>query len=275
MSSYEYIQYETENGASVITFDRPETLNAFNTGLLRELEAGIERAEGTDGIRAIVLRGANGVFSAGNDFGEEYDLDGTAERLEAFAADPHSRPGYVGHYEAIFQSPLPVIAAVEGYALAAACNLTCLCDVTIASEDAEFGFPDVRMASLPGILIHPYIGIGVKHAKELFFSGRHVSGPEAERIGLVNRTVPSDELWSEVMAQVDRIKLTPSSTVTLSKRLMNDAMSQMGYRAPDGRLDRYLWAFSANTTAKDEFGKIKDEEGLNAAIEWMNTAEKE
>lgn len=274
MTEYEYIRCEVENGAAVITFDRPETLNAFNTGLLREVETGIKRAETTDGVRAIVLRGADGVFSAGNDFSEEFDLDGTAERLEAFTGDPRRRPGFVGHYGAIHQSPLPVIAAVEGYALAAACNVACLCDITIAAADAEFGFPDVRMASLPGILVHPYIGVGIKHAKELLFSGEHISADEAERIGLVNRTVPTDELWDEVMEQVDRIKLTPSATVTLSKYMLNDAMQQLGYRAPDGRLDRYLWGFSANTTVKEEFGRIQAEEGLEAAIEWMNSAEK-
>lgn len=274
MTEYDDIRYEEENGAAIITFDRPEVLNAFTTDLFRELEAGIERAEGTEGIRAIVLRGSDGVFSTGNDFGEEFDLDGTAERLEAYTGDPHERPGYIGHYEAIFQSPLPVIAAVEGYALAAACNLTCICDITIASEDAEFGFPDVRMGSLPGILVHPYVGVGMKHAKELFFSGRNLDATEAQRIGLVNRTVPADELWDAVTEQVDRIKLTPSQTVTLSKYMFNDAMRQMGYQAPDGRLDRYLWAFSANTTVKEKFARIQAEEGLEAAIEWMHSTEK-
>jgi enoyl-CoA hydratase/carnithine racemase len=274
VTEFDHVRYGVENDAAIITFDRPETLNAFNTGLLRELERGIERAEGEDGIRAIVLRGADGVFSAGNDFGEASGADGTAERLEAFAGDPRSRPGFVGHYGAIYQSPLPVIAAVEGYALAAACNVACLCDLTIAAEDAEFGFPDVRMGSLPGILVHPYVGVGIKHAKELLFSGERVDADEAERIGLVNRTVPTDELWERVMAEVDRIKLTPSTTVALSKYMLNDAMQRLGYGAPDGRLDRYLWGFSANTTAKDEFGRIQTEEGLEAAIEWMNTAEK-
>jgi len=275
VSEYECIHYEVENDAAIITFDRPESLNAFNTRLLQELELGIDQAERTDGIRAIILRGADGVFSAGNDFNESFDFESTAERLEAFTGDPHQRPGYVGHYGAIYQSPLPVIAAVEGYALAAACNLACLCDITIAAEDAEFGFPDVRMGSLPGILIHPYIGVGIKHAKELLFSGAHIGADEAERIGLVNRTVPAEELWDRVMEQVDQIKLTPSTTVTLSKCMLNDAMQQLGYRSPDGRLDRYLWGFSANTTMKTEFSRIKNEAGLNAAIEWMNTAEKD
>ncbi len=274
MPEYDYINYEEENGASVIMFDRPETLNAFNTGLLSEVEAGIERAEAADGIRAIVLRGSDGVFSAGNDFGEAYDTEGAPERLEAYTGDTQQRPGYIGHYRAIFQSPLPVIAAVDGYALAAACNLACICDITIATEDAEFGYPDVRMGSLPGILVHPYVGVGIKHAKELLFSGAHVDATEAERIGLVNRTVPADDLWEEVMSQVDRIKLTPSSTVTLSKYMLNDAMRQMGYQAPDGRLDRYLWAFSSNTTVTERFHQIQSEEGLEAAIEWMNSAEK-
>jgi len=274
VTEHEYVRYEVENDAAIITFDRPDTLNAFNTGLLRDLELGIERAENTDGVRAIVLRGTDGVFSAGNDFSEAFDVESTAERLEAFTGDPHRRPGYVGHYGAIYQSPLPVIAAVEGYALAAACNVACLCDITIAAADAEFGFPDVRMGSLPGILIHPYVGVGIKHAKELLFSGEHISAAEAERIGLVNRTVPTEELWDRVMEQVDRIKLTPSTTVALSKYMLNDAMQQLGYRAPDGRLDRYLWGFSANTTVKAEFSRIKEEEGLEAAIEWMNAAEK-
>lgn len=274
MTEYDYTRYEEENGASVITFDRPETLNAFNTGLLSEVEAGIERAEESDGIRVIVLRGADGVFSAGNDFGEEHDLDGPAERLEAYTGDTQQRPGYIGHYEAIFQSPLPVIAAIEGYALAAACNVACLCDIAIATEDAEFGYPDVRMGSLPGILVHPYVGVGIRHAKELLFSGQHIDAAEAERIDLINRAVPADDLWEEVMHQVDRIKLTPSSTVTLSKYMLNDAMRQMGYQAPDGRLDRYLWAFSSNTTVNKTFHQIQSEEGLEAAIEWMNNAEK-
>lgn len=273
-SEFSFIEYEELDGAGIVQFDRPDSMNAFNTGLLQELEHAIVRAEETDGVRAVILTGSNDIFSAGNDFSEEIDLDGSTSRLEAHTGDRRKRPGYIGHYETIFNSPLPIIAAVDGYALASACNLACICDITIATEDAEFGFPEVHMGALPGILVHPYIGVGPKHAKELLFSGRHVDAEEAERIGLINRVVPTDQLWDEAMDEVDYIKLTPSSTVSLSKIMVNDAMRKMGYQAPDGQLDRYLWALSSNSPAAEQFNEIRTEKGMSEAMEWMHTTEK-
>lgn len=263
----DHVRYEERNDAAIVTIDRPETLNALNARALAEIEVALDRAVEA-GVRTVVLRGTEEAFSSGYDVGGDDDVD---ERQLSVAEWLKRMP--VPLLAKVYRLELPVIAAVDGYALAGGCNLALVCDLTIATERAQFGYTDVRMGGLPVYLVHPFVAGSIKYARELFYTGKLVDGAEAERMGLVNRAVPHDELMDAVWAEVDAIRKAPSVTVGVAKAMLNDAMERGGFR-PDGRLGELAATLTVLSGATDEFYAIRDAEGMDAAIEWMHGADK-
>lgn len=266
MSDYEFLETETAARTLTITLDNEGSLNALNTTLRAELEDALQTAERDDGVRAVVITGKGRAFSSGYDFGEEGTL----------TMDEKLKSSYT-HLDTVWNLNLPVVAAVDGYALAGGCNLALVCDLTIATERSEFGFPDVHMGELPPRLVLPFVTDSLKHARELLYGGKHISARRAAEMGLVNRVVEDREALDEAVAEeVDAIKKTPSAVVKLLKDTLNDIQETQGYRSNSaGNVDEFLWAATSETDAAHRFHEIVDKEGVNAAIEWMNTAEKE
>ncbi|MFC4245974.1 enoyl-CoA hydratase/isomerase family protein [Natribaculum luteum] len=263
---YEYLETETDDRTLTITLDNEESLNALNISLREELEDALLTAEDDDEIRAVVLTGAGRAFSSGYDFGEE-----GIETMDDLIKSSYT------HLDTIFNLNLPVIAAVDGYALAGGCNLALVCDLTIATERSEFGFPDVHMGELPPRLILPFVTDSLKQARELLYGGKHIDADTAAKMGLVNRVVEDeDALEAAVEEEVSHIKKTPSSVVKLLKDTLNDIQETQGYRSNSaGQIDEYLFAVTSETETAHRFHEIVDEEGVSAAIEWMNTTEKD
>lgn len=266
MPDYEFLDTETADRTLTITLDNQDSLNALNTTLRRELEDALRSAEEADEVRAVVLTGAGRAFSSGYDFGEE-----GIETMDDLIKSTYT------HLDTIYNLNLPVIAAVDGYALAGGCNLALVCDLTIATERSEFGFPDVHMGELPPRLVVPFVTDSLKHARELLYGGKHVDARRAEEMGLVNRVVADEAaLQAAVEEEVAHIRKTPSSVVKLLKDTMNDIQETQGYRSnAAGNIDEYLFAVTSETETAHRFHEIVDEEGVSAAIEWMNTAEKD
>lgn len=263
MDVYEYIEYDVEDSVATIRLDRPDALNALNPTLLEELESAIERAESTDGVRVIVL-GANGrAFSAG------YDISTDETEL---TPDEHVRDQRT-HLEAIFSSPLPVIAAVDGIAIAGGCNLAICCDLTIATERSEFGYPDMHFGEPPPKFVLPFVTNSLKHARELLYSGKTIDSHHAERMGIINRVVDDDELMAAVDEEIDHILKTPSTAVTLMKDMINDVQETQGFRRY-GRIDEHIGILTMETETPKRFREIRAEEGLQAALEWMHETDK-
>lgn len=268
MSSYEFIEYEEDDGAGVVSFDRPDMLNAINGTTRAELVDALERAEAAEDVRAVVITGNGRAFSSGYEFGSD---DGPAG--EELSIDDRILEFEHDYLNAIRHLEIPVIAAVNGLAFAGACNLVLYCDLVYASEEAEFGYPEVHMGSLPGAVIDPFVGVSSMHAKELYFTGKRVDAERAERMGFVNEVIPDEELMDRVREDIEGIKLTPSTTVALSKAILNESQQQQGFRA-DNPLDHYLWAMSMEVDARKEFQEKVETEGTNAAIDWMHEVEK-
>lgn len=265
MSEYDHLDVRTENDARVVTLDNPDTLNAMNGALLDELEDALVAAETAEGVRAVVLTGAGRAFSSGYDFGGSEDMT-----MDEVITSEYT------HLDTIYNLSLPVIAAVDGYALAGGCNLALVCDLTFASERSEFGFPDMRMGELPPGMVLPFVTGSLKYARELFYTGKHIDAAEAERMGLVNRVVAHDELMDTVMDEVNHMKRVPSAVTKLLKDTLNDVQEGQGYRSNSAaNVAKYLYATSAETETAQEFHDIADTEGVSAAIDWMQTAEKE
>jgi enoyl-CoA hydratase len=133
------------------------------------------------------------------------------------------------------------------------------------------------MGELPPRLVLPFVTDSLKHARELLYTGKHVDAHTAEEMGLVNRVVEDAEaLEAAVQREIDHMKKTPSSVLKLIKDSLNDIQETRGYRSGSAaNLDEYLFAVTSETETAHRFHEIVEEEGVNAAIEWMNTAEKD
>lgn len=263
MSSYDCIDYTVAEGAARIALDRPEARNALNPPLLRELEAALERAAAADGVRAIVLSGTGEAFSAGYDISQAEAERTTDERI----LDQRT------HLETIFSLRLPVLAAVDGPAVAGGCNLAICCDLTFATQRSTFGYPDMHFGEPPPKFALPFVTASIKDARELLYSGKTVDAATAERMGLVNRVVPDDDLEEAVEAELAEIRKTPSAAVAVVKDMLNDVQETQGYRRY-GRVDEYVGTLTMDSDAARTFRKIRDRDGLEAALEWMHEADK-
>jgi enoyl-CoA hydratase len=189
---YETLLFEIQNRIATITVNRPDKLNALNGVVITELGRAADQVEKEDAIRAAILTGAGPkAFVAGADISE-------LARCDVAQSEALSRKG-----SAIFRrferSRKPVIAAVNGFALGGGCELALACHIRIASENARFGQPEVKLGTIPGyggsVRLPRLIGRG--RALELLMTGGMIDAAEAWRIGLVNKVVPPDQLLPE------------------------------------------------------------------------------
>lgn len=184
----EFINYEVEGAVAVLTINRPKALNALNSAVLDELNEAIDAVDLNE-VRALIITGAGEKsFVAGADIGEMSSL--TKEQGEAFGKKGNDV------FRKIETLPIPVIAAVNGFALGGGCEISLACDIRICSENAVFGQPEVGLGITPGFggtqRLARTIGVGM--AKQLIYTARNIKAPEALRIGLVNAVYPIEEL---------------------------------------------------------------------------------
>jgi enoyl-CoA hydratase len=210
-----------------LTLNRPEKRNALDNALRGEVFEALRAADTDDTVRVTILRGAGSCFSAGYDLG----ADLTADRPYPTAGGDGNWPRHVVEgWFAIWDLAKPVIAQVHGWCLAGGSELAAACDLVYAAEDAQIGYPPVRLMSPPDMQFHPWLA-GMRHAMELMLTGDAVSGAEAARIGLVNRAFPAAELDAHVLATAERVAKIPTELQQINKRSVHRAMDIMGVRA--------------------------------------------
>jgi enoyl-CoA hydratase len=210
-----------------LTLNRPEKRNALDNALRGSIFDALRAADREDAVRVTILRGAGPCFSAG------YDLaaDLTADRPYPTALGDGQWPRHVveGWFE-IWDLAKPVIAQVHGWCLAGGSELAAACDLVYAAENAQIGYPPVRLMSPPDMQFHPWLA-GMRQAMELMLTGDAISGAEAARIGLVNRAFPLEELEPRVLSIAERVAKIPSELQQINKRSVHRAMEIMGMRA--------------------------------------------
>jgi enoyl-CoA hydratase len=248
-----------------LKLNRPAKLNALNGELMTALVAALDAAEADPAVRVIVLEGAGRAFSSGYDLTEEAEgaIGGPVAWRELLAADVAATLRFL-------DSPKPVIAQVHGYALAGSLELAMACDLIVAAEGTKLGEPEIRYGSAPVTLLMPYL-IGQKRTRELLLTGDLIDAVEAERIGLINRVVPPDELAAEVDRLADRLARTPPEVMGPTKRMLNRAMDAAGFRmAVEAGLDLGAIINAADTPEQREWDAIVRRDGLKTALAWRD-----
>ena len=248
--SLDYLIVEDALPASIITLNRPDSLNALSTGLMRELTAELEKQAARTEVRAIVLKGAGRAFSAGHDLKEMQNRSLDEER-DIFAV-------CTTLMQTVQSVPVPVVAAPHGIATAAGCQLVAACDLAIASDDCRFATSGVKyglFCSTPGVAVAR--NVSRKHAMEMLLTGRFVDAATAERWGLINRAVPKDKLDEEVMTLVNELAQLSRYALRIGK----EGFYQQVEAKQDDAYKLMAEAISCNAVAPD------GQEGIAAFVE--------
>ena len=212
--AYENIILEKEENISVITFNRPEAMNALNNQTRAEFASAIDEVTADDEIKVLILTGNGKAFVAGSDIKE-------FNKTTPYAAHNIMRLG-----EMVEKLEKPVIAAVNGFCLGGGCEIAMGCDIIIASEKAKFGQTEINIGIIPGgggTQRLPRL-IGACRAKELIFTGDIIRAEEADRLGLVNRVVPMDELMPAAKELAKKIAAKSAAALKLAKTAINRGM---------------------------------------------------
>lgn len=248
----EAVLYSVSGGVATLEINRPRSANALEADVVSSLMAGLDRAEGDPGVRALVLTGSGKAFCAGGD-------------LKAMAAGFASGEGkrYVnkvqGLVERIMRLEKPVVAAVNGSAFGAGFNLALACDLVIAAEESRFSQAYVRVGLVPDLgafYLLPRL-VGLLRAKELCLTGRILSATEAAGLGLVNQVVPVDQLRETAQRLAEGLAEGPATALGFMKSIFN--------RSFEASLQDLL---EAEAYAQDVcFGTAEHKEGVRAFLE--------
>lgn len=214
----EFITYEVEGQIGIITINRPKALNALNSAVLDELDKTLDAVD-QEAIRCLILTGAGEKsFVAGADIGEMSTL--TKAEGEAFGKKGNDA------FRKLETFPIPVIAAVNGFALGGGCEISMSCDIRICSENAVFGQPEVGLGITPGFGGTQRLAriVGTGKAKEMIYGARNIKAEEAYRIGLVNNVYPAEELMPAAKKLASTIARNAPIAVRNCKRAINEGI---------------------------------------------------
>lgn len=214
-----YAILETQGAVAVLTVNNPKALNALSPAVLTDIDAAIDSID-MDTVRALIITGAGDKsFVAGADIA-------AMVHMSKADASAYSKQGN-DLFLKIESLPIPVIAAINGFALGGGCELAMSCDIRICSEAAMFGQPEVQLGITPGYggtqRMARLVGAGI--AKEMIYTARNMKADEALRIGLVNAVYAPDELMPAAMKLANKIAKNAPIAVRLSKKMINDGLA--------------------------------------------------
>ncbi|MBN1224416.1 MAG: enoyl-CoA hydratase/isomerase family protein [Candidatus Aminicenantes bacterium] len=242
---YNTLIFEKKETVGILTMNRPDKMNALSQELTEELKQVLDEIEGDRELRVLVITGSGEkAFVAGADINELVERDALLGReVSRFRQELFSR---------IENLPIPVIAAVNGYALGGGLELALACNIRIAAETAKFGAPEVKLGIIPGDggtqRLPRLVGLG--RAMEMILTGDFVDAQEAFRIGLANKVVPDKELMETAMVLAQKIASRPPLAVKYAKEAVS--RSQEGDAVSGYALESYLHALTCTTEDKKE-----------------------
>ena len=217
---YSNIIFEVKDGIAIITFNRPEVLNALNNKLLKELSHALDEISENEDIRVLILTGAGEKsFVAGADIKEFPTFNPL--KAKSFSEMGHSL------MNKLQELPIPVIAAVNGFALGGGCEVAMACDFIYASENAIFGLPEITLGIIPGFGGTQRLPrlVGRSMAKEMIFTGKMISAAEAKNMGLANRVCSQEQLMDEAVKTAKTIASRGKVSLRTAKQAINNGMN--------------------------------------------------
>lgn len=262
------VLYETLEATAIVTMNRPQVRNAQNAKMTRALDEAFVRAMNDDAVKVVVLAGAGPHFSAGHDIGTpERDIHRSFPRKATTWWEHEDKKGaenifvreqelYLGMCRRWRELPKPTVAMIQGACIAGGLMLAWICDLIVASDDAFFSDPVMRMG-IPGVeyFAHPFM-MNARQAKEFLFLGERMGAADAHRIGMVNRVVPRGRLLEETLSVANRIATMPRFGLALAKKAINQAEDRMGLRdSIDATYGLHQLAHAHNAmTSEDHLG---------------------
>lgn len=223
---FETIIYQLcdEEKIAWVTMNRPDKKNAINKKMIEEMSQAFRHAEANENVRVILFNGNGSCFSSGHDLSASENYPTTSEERIKW-----ERKYYFDEIMYVRNIRKPVISLVHSYCIAAGFVLALMADIVIASEDAVFFDPVVKWgANSQEVLVLPWL-IGEKKTKELLFTGDKLTADEAERLGMINKVVPREELEKRGLEFAKKIGSMPPMGISLMKESINNAFDQMGF----------------------------------------------
>jgi methylglutaconyl-CoA hydratase len=252
MASYSTLKIETDGATALVTLNRPEKRNAISATMIAEMLAALEEVE-SGSERVTIITGAGKAFCAGMDLDALKSL--ATQSPEENLADARRTAGF---FRRLWSFPKPLIAAVNGAALAGGCGIATLCDFTLAAPEAKFGYTEVRVGFMPALVSMFLEGqVGEKLARDLFLTGRIVDATEAKTMGLLTKVVPAEQLLAAARELAATLIANSPGSVLATKRLL--------VRASEAEIDRRIELAVAESVAIRSTPDFR--EGLAAFLE--------
>lgn len=218
--TFSNIRIDIQDRLATLTFDRPKALNALNRALLDEFAQALDQIEKNETVRVLVLTGSGDkAFVAGADITE-------INQLGPLGAKQFARRG-LDAINRLTQLPIPVIAAVNGYALGGGTEMALACDFVYAAETAQFGLPEINLGIIPGFGGTQRLTrlIGPNMAREMIYTGKMIDAAEALRLGIANKVCPPDQLMADVQATAAAIARKGRVALRAAKQAINNGMN--------------------------------------------------
>ncbi len=250
---YTVIRYEKDatDKFATITIDRPDKMNAMNKDVVRQIDHALAQAVADPEVNALILTGAGErAFSSGYDLqGADYDVD-----IETWQEDMHENATAIMN---LWKAPIPVIAAINGYALAGALEMMMACDLAIAADTAKFGEPEVRHNSGPPVLIMPWL-LATRDVRWLMYTGDLVDAEEALRMHLINKIVPAAELRHKAEQLARKLARMPVPAIKFAKMSINNQQLVAGIQSSNDFNVQAIAALHVSTEGRQWMAKLAD-----------------
>jgi enoyl-CoA hydratase/carnithine racemase len=263
--TYQTIRYEIDERVAILTFNRPERLNAFNQLLKDEVRSAIKIFDADPDLRVMVITGEGSrSFSTGYDLKESTGTPRTdIERWRARLHDDYT------FTRAPWECSKPIVAMIDGHCLAGGLEFSQMCDIRYSSDTATFGVVETRFSAGVVTMVMPWV-IG-QRCRELIFTGDTIDAEEAMRIGLTSRVFPQAQLRDEVMKIAKRMSQVARSCLVWNKRAINASYEAAGFdTAMRYGFEACTIMDTVHTPEYVEFAAVREEKGLVAALKWRD-----
>lgn len=212
------VKLDFDPPSACITLNRPQVRNALSPELVAHFHTALDQVQERDDVAALIITGEGTAFCGGADLKVLREI--AAQSVEQARQDSQNLMNF---FRRVYEFPKPVIAAVNGPAMAGGCGLASVCDIVLAAEDAVFGYPEVRVGFVPALVAVFLVRIcGEKKARELLLTGRLFSAQEAQEMGLVNHVVAKESLLEKAQELAREIAPNSPIAMRLTKELMKD-----------------------------------------------------